>query len=171
MRADLPLLGPDELDEAVWVEQGNRARAVDCTSSSQRSSRRSRSAEVRRVIARSSCIDRTACASRRDTMSGRAPPSLIENSKPAGRARSNEIRDDRAPDFAKSCDRGRDVDHALVVGQSAFRPALRDCRRRPRRRRAWSLAPGRARSARLYDENSVSPRFVSYQFRNFDGGA
>src|SRR5277367_6725680 len=81
MRAHRALLRSEELDEAIRVEQPGDALAgggfvpIGLV-------------RLRQVAHGSFSIRRTLCMSRRVTVSGRAPPSLIENLKPPGALRS-----------------------------------------------------------------------------------
>ena len=87
MRADLALLRPDELDKAAGVEQQLDPCSRRCLVEAGRAGSFCR--QLTCVLERSghwpsSSINRTACARRSDTVSGRAPPSLMENFSPPG---------------------------------------------------------------------------------------
>ena len=87
MRTDLALLGADELDKAAGVEQQLDPRSRRCFVKAGRLGafcRRPTCVPERSGHWSFSSINRTACARRSDTVSGRAPPSLMENLSPPG---------------------------------------------------------------------------------------
>src|SRR5216683_3349849 len=81
VRAHCTLLGPKELDEAVWIKQaanalaGGRFVPIGLVG-------------LQQVAHASVSISCALCMSRRVTVSGRAPPSLMENRSPPGEPRS-----------------------------------------------------------------------------------
>ena len=81
MRAHGPLLGPKELDEALRVEQPGDALAGGGLVPI-------RLVWLPQVAHAWVSISCTLCSSRKVTVSGRAPPSLIENRRPPGELRS-----------------------------------------------------------------------------------
>ncbi len=81
VRAHGALLGPEELDEAFGVEQSRDALAG-------RGFVPIRLVALQQVAHGAFSISRTLCMSRNVTVSGRAPPSLIENRRPPGELRS-----------------------------------------------------------------------------------
>src|ERR1700683_5471014 len=93
VRTGLALLGADEFLETPGIEQAShaiaRGRLVPTRLRPPRCIR-NRLVDGRRAHERSPSIARTACAKRKDTMSGRAPPSLMERFRPPGERRSTK---------------------------------------------------------------------------------
>src|SRR5690606_24892640 len=88
MRADLAHLRPDELAEASGIKQQPEPRPRRGLVPASHLLRRSAWECLRGAHCSSSAIRRAACARRSETVSGRAPPSLIENFSPPGEWRS-----------------------------------------------------------------------------------